>query len=70
MPIDAYSNSRCRTTSLNTAQVARFHDAMTECGKRDEQRTRKSRERRICAFDEDPTATGGRSCAREVKPAR
>src|SRR4029453_9504396 len=48
-----------RTAPLNAAQVPRFHSAMADSSKGDEQRTRKGREHSVRALDEDAAVTGG-----------
>ena len=50
--------------------MARFHHAMAQRSECDQQRTRKLRQRRIRAFDEDAAVTGGRRRTSEVEPVR
>ena len=67
------SGGGSRTPALEAAQVSRFHQPVTNCCEADEQRTRKRREQRIRALNEDAAVTGGwlrasKSPASEKRP--
>jgi hypothetical protein len=50
--------------------MPRFHDAVATRSEADEQWTRKPRQHRVGALDEDAALTDGRRCTSEVEPMR
>ena len=61
---------RRSSTALEAAQVSCFHHAMAQRRECDQHRTRKPRERRVRALDEDAAMAGGWLRASKIQPVR